>query len=498
MTRSSSAPFDVRIVPPGAVPAWWRNVAPGAWTTVAAASGQTINAQKPAAVANFPSIMRQHADVCTAWTGACVDQARREYLLCANGGHADYAGNECYGLRLSEEQPAWVRLCEPTPLADPLYPAVPPGPTPHPSPHLSPAGVGLPWRWLDSNGDGLPDNWNVSWNFQGGIDAAAVFGDGRSRAMHTAGYAQYVEFGNGAGRIWFPMQNSATSGNGGTFLYTVSFDRNEARQVLADAIPGSIPPGYNAAVNPWRVDYGRFAGVPLGVDGTSWHFSVSTLDPATGDIWSCPPTPTNNQYGLTRTHPTYVGATFTQPSNWSWFPGAFMVAAHDAGIRLLVIGICTRNEIYVKRLDDDSARFVRVVLPNDGFNWDAGGRWTLPPFGNRDPVGVDSMPDRVMSAGYHAPSQSILIADPFYLGGCIRRLRIPAINRVYNAAGAWSWETLSPQYRRGTGTPPAQMNGVQQGTFTKVRMINDMGDGNAALVYTESTTGPTFVYKVPL
>ena len=497
MTRSASAPFGVRIVPAGAVPAWWRNLAAGTWTTIAAGAGQTLDARKPAAVAGFPSLLANHPSLTTAWTGACVDQARREYLLCAGGGHGDYGGNECYGLRLSEAQPAWVRLCEPTPLGNPLYPAVSPGPTPHPSPHLSPPGVGIPWLWQDSNGDGLADNWNISVNFQSAIDAA-VFGDGRSRSMHTAGYPHYVEFGAGAGRVWFPMQNSATSGGGGTFLQTVSFDRNETRQVLADAIPGSTPPAYNAAVNPWRVDYGRFAGVPQGVDGSGWHFCVSALDPVTGDIWSCPPTYTNNLYGLTRTHPTYTGTYFAQPTNWSWFPGAFIVAAHDPGVRLLIIGICTRNEIYVKRLDDDSARFVRVVLPNDGFNWDPGGRWTLPDFSNRDRVGVDAMPNRVMSSCYHAPSRSILLAEPFFLGGCVRRLRIPVSNGSYNPTGAWSWETLGPQYLRGTGAPPARMDGVVQGTFTKVRMINDMGDGSAALVYTESTTGPTFVYKIPL
>lgn len=497
MTRSNSASFAVQIVQAGAVPAWWRNLSPGTWTTVASGAQQTLDSQRPAAIANFPSLLANHGSLLTAWTGACTDQARREYLLCANGGHGDYGGNECYGLRLSQEQPAWVRLCEPTPLGGPLYPAVAPGPTPHPSPHLSPAGVGLPWVWQDSNGDGRADNWNISVNFQSGIDAA-VFGDGRSRSMHTAGYQHYVEVGAGAGRIWFPMQNSVTSGDGGTRLQTVSFDRNDTRQVLANAIPGSTPPGYNAAVNPWKVDYGTFAGVPKSVDGSAWHFCVSALDPVTGDIWSCPPTYTNNYYGLTRTNPTYSGAYFAQPANWSWFPGAFMVVAHDAGVRLVIIGICTRNEIYVKRLDNDAERFVRVVLPNDGFNWDPGNRFTPPDFGNQDRVGVNSMPNRVMSANYHAPSQSILIADPFYLGGAVRRLKIPVTNRVYNPSGTWAWETLGGQYLRGTGTPPAQMNGIGQGTFTKVRMINDMGDGSAALVYVESTTGPTYVYKVPL
>jgi hypothetical protein len=497
MTSSTSAAFSVRIVSPTAAPAWWRGLAAGTWTTIAGGAGQTLDAQKPAAAAAFPTTFSNHASLLTAWTGACADQARREYLLCANGGHSDYAGNECYGLRLSEEQPAWVRLNEPTPLGSPLYPVVAPGPTPHPSPHLSPAGVGLPWKWTDTNGDGSADNWNVSVNAQTTIEAA-VFGDGRSRAMHTAGYAHYVETGAGAGRIWFPLQNSVTSGDGETRLYTVSFDRNDTRQVLANAIPGSTPPGYNAAANPWKVDHGRFAGLARGLDASVWHFCVSALDPATGDIWSCPPTYTNNQYALTRTNPTYSATTFTQSANWSWFPGAFMVVAHDAGVRLLIVGICSRNEIYVKRLDNDAERFVRVVLPNDGFNWDPGARWTAPPFGNRDPVGVNAMPDRVMSANYHAPSQSILLSDPYYLGGAVRRLRIPVTNRTYNPSGTWAWETLGTQYLRGTGTPPTRMNGIGQGTFTKVRMINDMGDGNAALVYTESTTGPTYVYKVPL
>ena len=53
------------------------------------------------------------------WTGACVDQERKELILAANGGHGGYPGNEVYVLRLKDEAPGYLRLCDPTPRFDP-------------------------------------------------------------------------------------------------------------------------------------------------------------------------------------------------------------------------------------------------------------------------------------------------------------------------------------------------------------------------------------------
>jgi len=44
---------------------------------------------------------------------------------------------------------------------------------------------------------------------------------------------------------------------------------------------------------------------------------------------------------------------------------------------------------------------------------------------------------------------------------------------------------------------PSVTGNQYQGTFSKFQMIEDMGNGQAALCFVASTTGPLFVYKLP-
>jgi hypothetical protein len=48
-----------------------------------------------------------------SYSGACVKDSGSEVFL-AGGGHADYAGNEVYTLRLQSDAPKWVRRRNPT------------------------------------------------------------------------------------------------------------------------------------------------------------------------------------------------------------------------------------------------------------------------------------------------------------------------------------------------------------------------------------------------
>jgi hypothetical protein len=86
-------------------PNWFNNMADRTWATPVT---NTLDSVRPA---NPPGI---HAAICNAWTGACVDQQNGEYILAANGGHGDYAGNEVYACALRQDSPSWVRLTDPS------------------------------------------------------------------------------------------------------------------------------------------------------------------------------------------------------------------------------------------------------------------------------------------------------------------------------------------------------------------------------------------------
>lgn len=54
------------------------------------------------------------ANVYFAWNSGAPDDDDEMLLMCAHGGHADYQGNECYGLKYGQSTPALVRLNNPT------------------------------------------------------------------------------------------------------------------------------------------------------------------------------------------------------------------------------------------------------------------------------------------------------------------------------------------------------------------------------------------------
>lgn len=52
-----------------------------------------------------------------AWNGLAGDIVKNRLYSAANGGHADYSGNEVYELDLASEAPSWKLLREPTPMS---------------------------------------------------------------------------------------------------------------------------------------------------------------------------------------------------------------------------------------------------------------------------------------------------------------------------------------------------------------------------------------------
>lgn len=143
--------------PPSSGTPLWLSGKP-ALTWIAIPSTKLADAQQ-----GFSSPGGEKAYVC-AYSGACVKDSGSEVFL-AGGGHADYAGNEVYSLRLQDDAPRWVRRRNPTPA---VYPS-----------HL----LGEPYY-----GDGRPTSRHTYWHIQ--------FINARNRMFYIGGAAIW---GNGNG-----------------------------------------------------------------------------------------------------------------------------------------------------------------------------------------------------------------------------------------------------------------------------------------------------------
>jgi hypothetical protein len=94
------------------MPAWRQGIAVGEWRQV---SGTALSSA-PISVKTYPSLGNTGPDSkVVAWTGFAVDTRDSSIYSAANGGHADYAGNEVNRIRLSDSAPAWTEVRAATP-----------------------------------------------------------------------------------------------------------------------------------------------------------------------------------------------------------------------------------------------------------------------------------------------------------------------------------------------------------------------------------------------
>jgi hypothetical protein len=202
----------------GSAPAWFTAQTDGTWTTRSIGTWPT---PIPTPATNLGG-ENVHSTQ-DAWTGACVDQRTGELLFPACGGHADYPGNEVYGILVKSSSQQVYRISDPTPNAT-----------------------------MGTIGNNPPTN--------------ADYGDGRPAATHNS----IVTFGDG--KVWLPYMTAAVSGQGGNVSQVWSFDR--------DLVGSSIPWPY-ASANPWARLGGpggndNFHGFGLGWWDESRHVILST------------------------------------------------------------------------------------------------------------------------------------------------------------------------------------------------------------------------------
>jgi hypothetical protein len=149
---------------------------------------------------------------------------------------------------------------------------------------------------------------------------------------------------------------------------------------------------------------------------------------------------------------------------------AWSAIASDLKPRCWILGSPARSHLYVLDLEDPGHGFVSK---------NASG--TPPPDWGRS-----------MGAVYHRPSQALLV------GGIPAGGR--ADSRVWKLSvpsdplqGSYSWSTI---VSAGGVTPQAPSQ--YQGAWSKWQMIEDMGNGQSAIVYVTDVRGPAYVYKLPM
>lgn len=395
----------------GNAPAWFVSQTDSTWLAIAG-SGKTISDVYPSPIPNTGLSGENPTAITAAWTGGCVAQNLREYIFAANGGHADYPGNEVYALSLGDAVPAWRRIADPTPDASMLNPP-------------------------SDEGNGL-------WS------------DGRPRGMHNT----FQVYGNG--KVWFPALNAVSSPGGGFINNVASFDR-------ASLGAASSPLAHNGSTGPWAVH-----GAVSGLNATPCRFGRGLYDPVNGYVYGVGGLGANNTPFWRFHNSTPSSSVYHESSQSVGNFGTWAVCAYDLGI--IVAGDALRQTI--------------CVLPIANFGnatpWVDVGAGSGSSFFDADEFGG--------AGGAYIPGKyQIAIGNPIDTGKVIHKLQIPTTAGAYNPAGTWTWTTITPA---GATTPTN--NGLNGSANSKWNIVENMGNGQAAIVFCGDVAGSTYVYKVPV
>lgn len=434
------------IAPPGqTAAAWFLSQADNSWTTVAAPSNQQIGAvqQTPYGIQGTGpggSTAFSQSGI-ASFTGMYVDQRRAEYGCAANGGHGDGDDNSAFGLYLRDPNPTWRRLSDRTPDSQ-----------------MTTSDLEVP---LDSR----------------------KFLDGRPRAMHSTPQQW------GDGRVWFPAMSSTTSGEGGSADAVLSFDRD----TLGAA---RTPLAYTTAnIGPWTF-WGPTNQNPnwFGFGGSCFDrighqlIAVSNGSGSFGIAWQLVPTIGPNA-GVSTAF--LDGGHFIMPY--------WVVCAHD--LRIVVVFNGVDNTVYWLDLNPaNTATYNKwsgpVATSGTAYNPTPGG---INPSSGRLYYS-ESIAGCNGSGNYIPKNRCIAVIDPIAINGQVFKLAIPTKLDshscvIFDPAGTWVWSSLP-----GTaGTPPTGASAFGGGNTlpSRGKLVEDMGNGQSALVFLGNYNTPTYVYKIP-
>lgn len=446
--------FTVQAPAPTTLPTWFASLPEKAWYPVASSATLRMASETPAQLA-----LASPFDVCRAYQGACVDQSRGEFVFAANGGHANYYGNEVYACQIRSENPRWYRLLDRTPGTHVFAP-------------------GGPIKAASS--DPEVDSTSNLISGQGSVPSgyAAMFGDGRMRSQHGWHSNIFAE-----GKVWYPVQAS-TSGVGYSSAQAWSFDRNYPGLATAygqtplghpNAAPGTSTPG------PWTwlgpSDGTAKSNTARGVAfGTA---PVAAYDPIGKRVWCAKEGGERSVWSsinvLTSQITGYTGSGGSTGACWATV--VYDPSGADLWRYLVVNSRDYTNSLFILNLKLATPTWSQVTVSNSAVN--------------RSGLG----------AVYHKQSRSILCYDPSDMRDkSVYKIRVPTVGDAY-AGGTWNVTPITAHASSANpsdGVPTGGGAASGQYTWSKFNIIEDMGDGNtAALVVCMDNDAPVYVYRLP-
>lgn len=463
----------------GSLPAWWPNVAPNSWAAIAGGAGfgaawqngarLTDVQQQPLSTAVFPpgnSYSGHFSGILDSWGGASLHPIRGEYMIVNNGGHADYSGNEGYGVRLFDDIPGYRRYMDYTPNAI-----------------LS---------------DSTQFN-TTHWYYE----------DGFPRSQHSSGFPTY-----GDGKIWYPACNSVTDPAGNGADQVISFNREDATLIAALAAGSPLAYGVmtsygqlsagGTGIGPWNY-YGT-----TNVAGQNWPFGYAVFDPNSHRVYAISNYSTSAlqiwgfatqgaQIGISSGVSNANGAGASPPrpswmcicpdlriivfgSNGSFFPGTLWV--YDIASEATNGGA---NHGLVSQVASVSGD----IGPGGQAGW----------YGHSVGTGLAFDSD---SGACYVPGTStkcIFVGSPRDLANVFWKLQIPLkVDGTYNPAGNWVWTKVTPATGSTDTASWCQDTHAAQppnnGCFNKLQCLQ-FPDGTFGVVFCGLVGGPTWVYKIP-
>jgi hypothetical protein len=431
----------------GPAPSWFLNQKDRTWVAVAGNAGQRIID----AAAGQPRLETGGTlpQSTRSWNGGCVDQDRGELIFAANGGHADYAGNEVYACRVRSETPTWYRLID-----------------------RSPEEVVAPvlQRDTQSSSNTKSGQGNIPNGF------AAMYLDGRMRAVH--GWCSAVFAAN---KVWYAHQSSP-SGVGYSTSHAWVFDRGYAGIAME---PGQTPLAWRSDPGPWRWLGRTSDGADAQADNLNGFGTAppSALDATTGRIWTIhehagPRIWSSIDVNSGRIRRCNKINLYASNAGSGWATVVFDPSGADRW-RLLIAPASEQRGLIVLNL--------KASDPYDESAWSTS---TVSDFAALAAAGG-------ANGVYHAESRSVLIGNPKALGARILRIRVPMdASGEYLPRGVWQVDAIDPA--SGSANPTNGMNPVNVGSYSKFNLVDDMGNGQSALVVCMEIDSPTYVFKLPM
>jgi len=273
-----------------------------------------------------------------------------------------------------------------------------------------------------------------------------AYTDGRPRAVHGWNRCVFAK-----GQVWYPGLTGMAAGNSGSSTATFAFSR-DACDGRSLPIPSSQAPWSfkGLAMDPLSSGINLEAGPACydKVDNQIWAFANTSYVDPDHHFWSV-----DGSSGAVKLYNRKVG----NPS----FGSQWAAVAHD--LRVALVSEQNTSKVWV----------IDLKNPGNGMT----------------PIDTGTANDIGAGVVYHQPSRAILLWNEN--GSSLRKLSIPS-----NPLGSgYSWSTVNAA--GGNSVTPSVPDSDYRGTYSKFNIIEDMGNGQSALVLVTSTKGPVYVYKLP-